>query len=83
MCDLAVPTHLSPCTEVRFTIDLVAEKTVVITIVMFLLSVNSFAASLPRVEACLVLFLFFNFAVSTMATPVLNHVVRDRESIQS
>ena len=33
--------------ELRFTIDLVSEIAIVNTIVMFLLSVNSFAASLP------------------------------------
>ena len=47
---------------------------------MFTLRVNSFAASLPRFEGYMVLFLFFSFAVSsTMATPFLDHVVRDRE----
>ena len=70
--------------ELRFTIDLVSEKTIVNTFVMFILRVNSFAASLPRVEGCMVLFLFFTFAVSsTMATPFLDHVVRERERIQS
>ena len=54
------------------------------TFVMFLLRVNSFAASLPRIEGYMVLFLFFSFAVSsTMETPLLDHLVRDRESIQS
>ena len=70
--------------EFRFTIDLVSENTIVNTFVQFILRVNSFAASLPRVEGYMVLFLFFSFAVSsTMATPFLDHVVRDRESIQS
>ena len=70
--------------EFRFTIDLVSENTIVNTFVQFILRVNSFAASLPRVEGYVVLFLFFSFAVSsTMATPFLDHVVRDRESIQS
>ena len=70
--------------ELRFTKNLVYEKTIVNTLVMFSLRVNSFAASLPSVEGFLVLFLFFSFAVSsTMATPFLDHVVRDRESIQS
>ena len=51
---------------------------------MFFLSVNSFSASLPRVEGDEVLFLFFSFAVSsTMVTPLLDHVVRYRQSIQS
>ena len=52
--------------------------------VMFILRVNSFAASLPRVEGYTVLFLFFSFAVSsTMATPFLDHALRDGEGIQS
>ena len=63
---------------------LVSEKTIVNTFVMFILRVNSFAASLPRVEGYMVLFLFFGFAVSsTMTAPFLDHVVRDREYIQS
>ena len=67
-----------------FTIDLVSEKSIVNTFEMLTLRVNSFAASLPRIPGCMVLFLFFSFAVtSTMATPFLDHVVRDRESIQS
>ena len=54
------------------------------TFEMFILRVNSSAASLPRIPSCMVLFLFFSFAVSsTMATTFLDHVVRDRESIQS
>ena len=54
------------------------------TIVMFTLRVNSFAASLPRIPGYMVLFLFFSFAVSsTMATPFLDHVVREREWVQS
>ena len=70
--------------ELWFTIDLVSEKSIVNTFEMFTLRVNSFAASLPRIPGCMVLFLFFSFAVtSTMATPFLDHVVRDRESIQS
>ena len=70
--------------ELRFTIDLISYKTIVNSFVMFFLSVNSFAASLPRVEGYIVLFLFFSFAVSsTMGTPLLDHEVRDRESIQS
>ena len=70
--------------ELRFTIDLVSEKTIVNTFVLFFLNVNSFAASLPRVEGYMVLFRFFSFAVSsTMRTLLLDHVVRDRESIQS
>ena len=52
--------------------------------VMFFLSVTSCATSLPRVEGDKVLFLFFSFAVSsTMASPLLDYAVRDRESIQS
>ena len=63
--------------ELRFTIDMVSEKTIVNTFVMFFLSVNSFAASLPRIEG-------FSFAVtSTMGTLLLDHEVRDRECIQS
>ena len=65
-------------------IDSVSEKTIVNTFVMFILRVNSFAASLPRIPGYMVLFLFFGFAVSsTMATPFLDHVVRDGESLQS
>ena len=51
--------------ELRFTIDLVSEKTIVNTFAMFFLRVNSFAASLSRVEGYMVLFLFFSFAVSS------------------
>ena len=66
--------------ELRFTIDLVLEKTIVNSFVMFFLAVNSFATSLPRVDGDMVLFLFFSSAVSsTMATLFLDHVVRDRE----
>ena len=69
--------------ELWFTIDLVSEKSIVNTCKMFTFGVNSFAASLPRIPCFLVLFLFFSFAVSsTIATPFLDHVVRDRESIQ-
>ena len=70
--------------ELRFTIDLVSEKTIVNSFVMFFLAVNSFAASLPRVVSDVALFLCFSFAVpSTMTAPFLYHVVRDRECIQS
>ena len=65
-------------------LDLVSEKTIVNTFEMFTLRVNSFVASLPRIPGNAVLFLFFSFTVSsTMATEFLDHVVRDRESIQS
>ena len=56
------------------------------TFLMFILRVNSSAASLARIEGYMVLFLFFSLAVSSMmATPFVDHVVRDieRESIQS
>ena len=70
--------------ESWFTIDLVSEKAIVNTFEMLTLRVNSFAASLPHIPGCKVLCLFFSFTVSsTMATPFLDHVVRDRESIQS
>ena len=70
--------------ELWFTIDLVSEKAIVNTCEMFTLRVNSFAASLPRIPGYMVLFVIFSFTVSsTMATPFLDHVVRDRESIQS
>ena len=70
--------------ELRFTIDLVSENMIVNTFVMFILRVNSFAASLPRVEGYMVLLLFFSLAVSsTMVSHLLDYVVRNRESIQS
>ena len=70
--------------ELRFMIDSVSLKTIVNSIVMFFLSVNSFAASRPRVEGYIVLFLYFGFAMSsTMVTGLLDHVMRDRESLQS
>ena len=70
--------------QLRITIDLVSEKSIVNTFEMFTLSFRSFAASLPRIPGYKVLFLFFSFTVSsTVATPFLDHVVRDRESIQS
>ena len=48
------------------------------------LRVNFLAASLPRVQGCMVLFLFFGFATSsTMIRSFLYHVVRDGECIQS
>ena len=51
---------------------------------MSTLRVNFFAASLPRIPGYMVLFLFFGFAVSsTMTAPFLDHVVRDRDYIQS
>ena len=70
--------------ELKLTIDLVSLKTVVNSFVMFFLAANSFATSLPRVVGDMVLLLFFSFAVpSTMESLLLDHVVRDRESIQS
>ena len=70
--------------ELRISIYWVSEKSIVKTFEMFTLRVNSFAASLPRIPGYMVLFLFFGFAVSsTMTTPLLDHVVRDRECIQS
>ena len=70
--------------ELRITIYLVSKKTIVNSFVMFFLAVNSFATSLPRVEGDMVLFLCFSFTVpSTMGSPLLGHVVRERESIQS
>ena len=69
--------------ELRFTIYLVSKKTIVNSFVMFFLSVNSFATSLPRVEGEKVLLLCFSFTVpSTMGSLLLDHEVRDRESIQ-
>ena len=51
---------------------------------MSTLKVNFLAASLPRIPGFLVLFLFFSFSMSsTVTTPFLDHVVRDREFIQS
>ena len=51
--------------ELRVTIDLIFQKTIVNTFVMFILRVNSFAASLPRVKGNKVLFLLFSFAVTS------------------
>ena len=69
--------------EVRFTIDLVSEKAIVNTCKMSTLGVDFLAASLPRIPGYMVLFLFFSFVVSsTMTTHFLDHVVRDRQSIQ-
>ena len=51
---------------------------------MFTLRVNFLEASLPSIPGNMVLFLFFGFAMSsTMTAPFLDHVVRDRECIQS
>ena len=70
--------------ELWFTIDLVSEKSIVNTCKMFTLRVNSFAASRPHILSYWVLSLFFSFAVSsTTTTPFLDHVVREREGIQS
>ena len=70
--------------ELRFTIYLVSKKTIVNSFVMFFLAVISFATSLPRVERDMVLFLCFSFTVpSTIWSPLLDHVVRAREIIQS
>ena len=70
--------------ELRFTIDLVFEKTTVNTFVMYTLRVNFLAASLQRIPGFLVLFLFFGCPMSsTMTAPFLHHVVRDGECIQS
>ena len=49
--------------ELRITIDLVSEKTIVNSFVTFFLAVNYSAASLPRVVGFLVLFLFFSSTV--------------------
>ena len=63
--------------ELRFTIDLVSEKAIVNICKMFTLRVNSFAVSLSRIPG-------YGFAVSsTMTAPFLDHVVRNRESIES
>ena len=47
--------------EVRFTINLISEKSIVNTCKMFTFRVNSLAASLPRIPSFMVLFLFFSF----------------------
>ena len=65
--------------ELWFTSNWISEKSIVNTCKMSALRVNSFAASLPRIPGNMVLFLFFGFAVSsTMTTPFLDSVVRDR-----
>ena len=70
--------------ELWFTITWISEKSIVNICKMSTLRVNFLAASLPRIPGYMVLFLFFGFAVSsTMTTPFLDHVVRDRECIQS
>ena len=70
--------------KLRFTINWISEKSIVNTCKMSTLSVNFLAASLPRIPSFLVLFLFFGFAMSsTMSSPFLYHIVRDREYIQS
>ena len=62
----------------------ISEKSIVNTCKMSTLRVNFLAASPPRIPGCVVLFLFFGFAVSsTMTAPFLDHTVRDRECIQS
>ena len=89
--DLPVLTCPSRCTSPRssqFWVAkhdfLVSNKTIVNSFVVFFLSINSFAASLPRVEGDKVLFLFFSFAVSsTMGSLLLDYVVLDWESVQS
>ena len=79
------PAISSPDSRWRRSLrELVSEKSIVNTCEMFTLRVNSFAVSHPRIPGCVVLYLFFGFAMwTTMATPFLDHVVRDRESIQS
>ena len=70
--------------ELWFTINWISEKSIVNTCKMSTLRVNFLAASLPRIPGDMVLFLFFSFTVSsTMTAQFFDHVVRDRESIQS
>ena len=61
--------------ELEFTKDLVFEKTIVNTFEMFTWTVNSFAASLPRIPSHVVSSLYFGLAVSS--------IMRVKESIQS
>ena len=70
--------------EMWFTINWISEKSIVNTCKMFTLRVDFLTASLPRIPSSMVLFLFFGFAMSsTMTAPFLDHVVRERECIQS
>ena len=51
---------------------------------MFTLGVDFLTASLPRIPGRMVFSLYFGLAVSsTMGCAFLDHVVRDRECIQS
>ena len=78
---------LSDC-ELRFTIDLVSEKSSGEHLCkMFTLRVNSSCRHLFHAfHGFLVLFLFFGFAMSSTMTwgrPLLDYVVRDRVCIKS
>ena len=64
--------------ELRVTIYSISLEAIVNSFVI------SFETSLPGVVGHMVLLLCLNFAVpSTMGSPPLDHVVKDRESIQS
>ena len=78
---------LSSCTSSSISLQFCSvhpiascEKSIVNTCKMPTLRI---AASFPRIPGHMVLLFFLGFAVSsTMATPFLDHVVRDRECIQ-
>ena len=60
------------------------EKSIENTCKMFTLGVDFLTASLPRIPGHVVFSLFFGLVVSsTMTRSFLDHVVRDRECIQS
>ena len=70
--------------ELWCTINWISEKSIVNTCQMSSLRVNFLAASLPRIPCYMVLCLFIGLSMSsTMTAPLLDHVVRDRECIQS
>ena len=70
--------------ELWFTINWIAEKSIVSTCKMSSLRVNFLAASLPRIPGYMVLFRFIVFAASsTLGSLLVDDVVQDRESIQS
>ena len=67
-----------------FTMNLISEKPMMNTCKMFTLTVDFLTASLPRIPGHMVFSLYFGLAVSsTMGSAFLDHVVRDRDCIQS
>ena len=91
MYDLLSQVHPTLCTfvltfrlRVVITINWISEKSIVNTCKMFTLKVDFLSASLPRIPDHMVFSLYFGLAVSsTMGSAFLDHVVRNRDCIQS